>query len=146
MYRRLALIAALLSVSLGAANAETVAQTFEKFGMIGTWAENCKAPASDSNLYQEYSILPSGLVARRFFNGPRANFEYNVLSAEVSGDQITLDVRNLEPPYRGYGIVMIKRGDKIRLWESANEYDHSQVLDGAAVDTRVATSWLSRCR
>jgi hypothetical protein len=146
MHRSLLLVVALTVAFAGAANAETVAQIFEAFGMLGTWAEHCKAPASDTNWYVEYSALPSGLVSRRHFKGAEPSFEYEISSAKISGDHISFSMSTVDPRHRGFGVELVKRGGRYKVWESANEYGHSQVIDGLAADTRVATNWQTKCR
>src|SRR5262245_50075838 len=102
-------VALVLLVLMGAAKAESVAEIFDHFGIIRTSAENCKAPPSDDNWYVEYSVLPTGHVARKHFKGADPSFEYDVYEAKVSGNKISFSIVNVDPRHREFGVTLIKR-------------------------------------
>jgi hypothetical protein len=56
--------------SVETANAQSVADTIAEFGLIGTWATDCKQPASSSNYLTIYAIKPSGEVSRTYYDQP----------------------------------------------------------------------------
>ena len=145
MCRSLLLAGALLVALTVGARAESAAQIFEDFGMLGTWAEDCKAPASDTNWYVEYSALPSGLVSRKHFKGAEPSFEYEIYSPKISGNRISFSMMNVDPRHRSFGVTLFKRGDRYKVWDMANEYGHSQFIDGLEADTRIASNWLTKC-
>lgn len=64
------LAAALTMASIEAAQAQSVADTIAEFGLIGTWATDCRQPASSSNFLTVYEIKHSGEVSRTYYDQP----------------------------------------------------------------------------
>ena len=155
MIVRSLLAAALTAVFVNSAAAETTAQIFQSFGLIGTWAVNCKAAASDSNLYMVFSAQPDGSVRREYFNGPKPHDTYQVDNAKVSGAKITFHTFDLNIPDRPYDIgpfdreyyvdILLNDG-QIRVWGMDHVYRGTLIADGRAIDSKIATEWQSKCR
>jgi hypothetical protein len=155
MLRKSLLGAALAALISHAAQAETVAQSFESFGLLGTWAPDCKKPASENNLYMKFSAMPSGHVRRELYDGPAVTTTYVVNSAEVTGDLILFQIYDLDIPHReydlgpfdrNYQVEIKKKGDEIRLWTVYHEYRLFSIRYGQGIDTHVETPWQSKCR
>ncbi len=82
--RRKALIVA-VSVLAGApaANAQSVADTLSKFGLIGTWATDCSRPAASDNYLTVYAIKGAD-VSRTYRDKPDHIYNnYKIVSATV---------------------------------------------------------------
>ena len=60
---RFALAFASLLMGLGQARAETPAETAAAFGLLGTWAVDCRLPPSVANGYLTYAATPGGNIA-----------------------------------------------------------------------------------
>jgi hypothetical protein len=89
------LVAAL--VFLGATSAAAAAPVdalFQEFGLFGTWAADCKAPASPANPHVSITVPSPGLVQEEHNLGPNyAVNHYSMLSAErVSPDELSVEV------------------------------------------------------
>ena len=82
-----------LVVSSGA-NAESVDQLFQQFGLFGTWATDCSRPATPSNPHVSITTPSAGLVLEDHDLGPDYSVNrYSVLSAEkVSASSISVEV------------------------------------------------------
>ena len=90
MHRGLLLVLALVLAMPAAANAETVSQTLRKFGLLGTWADDCSRPAANDNFHTVYAALPNGHVQRTYYNAPGKIYNQYVLQRvnRVSADQL----------------------------------------------------------
>jgi len=67
---------------------------FEEFGLIGSWAFNCQAPASPANPHVSITVPNPGLVLEEHSLG--ANYavnRYSIVSAErLSADELAVEV------------------------------------------------------
>lgn len=68
MRSQVCLVAALALATAETANAQSVASTIAEFGLVGTWAADCRQPASSSNFLTVYAIKPSGEVSRTYYD------------------------------------------------------------------------------
>ena len=160
MFRILLPVAAFATAFAGFASAQTAEladrtpEIFQSTGLIGTWATNCKAPASHDNLYMVFSLMPNGKVKREFFDGPKLYNTYSIYDAKVEGDEITFTASDMNIPYvdwsigpynRDYEISFVKKDDAIRLWNSGGP--RGMIVEGGqAIDTHVETAWQTKCR
>jgi len=76
------------------ANADSVDQLFQQFGLFGTWATDCSKPATQSNPHVSITTPSAGLVLEDHNLGPDFSVNrYSVLSAEkVSASRISVEV------------------------------------------------------
>jgi hypothetical protein len=76
------------------ANAESVDELFQQFGLFGTWATDCSRPATPSNPRVSITTPSAGLVLEDHNLGPDFSINrYSVLSAErVSASSISVEV------------------------------------------------------
>jgi len=76
------------------ANAASVEELFQQFGLFGTWAADCSKPATPGNPRVSITTPSAGLVLEDHNLGPDfAVNRYSVLSAEqVSASSISVDV------------------------------------------------------
>jgi hypothetical protein len=76
-------VASVEMASVETANAQSVANTIAKFGLIGTWATDCTQPASSSNYLTVYAIKRSGEVSRTYYDKPGHIYNnYKITSAK----------------------------------------------------------------
>ena len=70
LLRSLALVLAALAAPIHVAEAQSIAETLSRWGLIGTWALDCSKPASGGNGYLSYAIRRAGQVSHeRDFGG-----------------------------------------------------------------------------
>lgn len=76
------------------ANAASVDEVFQQFGLFGTWAADCSRPATPSNPYVSITTPSAGLVLEDHNLGPDFSVNrYSVLSAEkVTASSISVEV------------------------------------------------------
>jgi hypothetical protein len=93
---RLVVISAVVASFLvsSSANAASVEELFQQFGLFGTWATDCSKPATPGNPHVSITTPSSGLVLEDHNLGPDfAVNRYSVLSAEqVSASSLAVDV------------------------------------------------------
>ena len=76
------------------ANAASVEEVFQEFGLLGTWAADCGSPATPGNPHVSITMPSAGLVLEDHDLGPDfAVNRYSVLSAEpVSQTNVSVQV------------------------------------------------------
>ena len=76
------------------ANAASVEEVFQEFGLLGTWAADCGSPATPGNPHVSITVPSAGLVLEDHDLGPDfAVNRYSVLSAEpVSQTSVSVQV------------------------------------------------------
>lgn len=86
------LVLAAATVLSAAAGAEPVDALFQQFGLIGTWASDCKQPASPVNPHVSTVTPGPGLVLESQNLGPDyAINRYSMLTAErISPDELSV--------------------------------------------------------
>ena len=94
---RIALIFVLAFVTSLPAAADSgplVEQVFREFGLFGTWATNCKGPATPANPRVTISMPTAGVVLEDHDLGPDyALNRYSVLAAQrITAERLTVDV------------------------------------------------------
>jgi hypothetical protein len=130
-FNRLAL-AALLALTLPLpAAAETVAQTVQKWGLIGPWSLDCSLkPDRDRGTVLDYEIVADNrVVHRRDFGG--ATDESEVVTAEISADGM-LNLRVFFPSLkqtREFGLMMQPDGT-MRAIYNRNQKNEYSIKDG----------------
>jgi len=92
----LAFVAAIPSTVIPAAadSGPPVEQLFQQFGLFGTWATNCKAPASPANPRVTVSMPTAGIVFEEHDLGADYAFNrYSVLAAQrIAAERLSVDV------------------------------------------------------
>ena len=92
----LAFIAAIPSTVMPAAadSGPPVEQLFQQFGLFGTWATNCEAPASPANPRVTIGVPTAGVVLEDHDLGPDyALNRYSVLAAQrIAAERLSADV------------------------------------------------------
>ena len=130
-FSRLAL-SALLALTLPfPASAETVAQTVQKWGLIGPWSLDCALkPDRDRGTVLDYEIAGDDRVLHRRNFGD-ATDESEVVGAEISADGM-LNLRVFFPSLkqtREYGLMMQPDGT-MRAIYNRNQKNEYSIKDG----------------
>jgi hypothetical protein len=71
--RHLVFCALVLFAVAGAARASPVQDAARRFGLIGRWADDCAAPASQTDEWATYSRAADGTLALAYDSGPGVN-------------------------------------------------------------------------
>jgi hypothetical protein len=125
-------LAILLALTLPpAASADTVAQTVQKWGLIGPWSLDCSLkPDRDRGTVLDYEVVgDSRVVHRRDFGG--MTDESDVVTAEISADGM-LNLRVFFPNLkqtREYGLMMQPDGT-LRAIYNRNQKNEYSIKDG----------------
>jgi hypothetical protein len=140
-------LAIVFSLTLAlSAQAETVAETALKWGLIGPWSLDCSlAPDRDKGTALAYEIARSGRVVHRRDFGDSKD-ESRVLSAEISGDGM-LNLRVYFPGLkqtREYGLMMQPDGT-MRAMYNRNQKQEYTIRDGKFTANGNATPPQHKC-
>ena len=113
------------------ASADTVAQTVQKWGLIGPWSLDCSLkPDRNKGTVLDYEIVGDNRVVHRRNFGETTD-ESEVVTAEISGDGI-LNLRVFFPSLkqtREYGLLMQPDGT-MRAIYNRNQKDEYSIKDG----------------
>lgn len=124
-------VVALACTVLPAQAKESVARTLEKFGLMGRWAGDCGAPASDSNWHTLYSLRSDGKVSRKYFNSTQPFNDYTVTSAEITGGRLSYKLVGTDQNRLKFSVVLSLADGKLQVIESRDETNGEQkVKDG----------------
>ena len=113
------------------ASAGTVAQTVQKWGLIGPWSLDCSLkPDRDRCTVLDYEIVGDDKVVHRRNFGDRTD-ENEVVTAEISGDGM-LNLRVFFPNLkqtREYGLMMQPDGTMRAIYNRSQKQEYS-IRDG----------------
>lgn len=119
-----------LALSCGAL-ADTVAQTVQKWGLIGPWSLDCSLkPDRNKGTVLDYEIVGDNRVVHRRNFGETTD-ESEVVTAEISGDGM-LNLRVFFPSLkqtREYGLLMQPDGTMRAIYNRNQKQEYS-IKDG----------------
>ena len=120
------------------------ADTLERFGMLGTFAVDCAAPASRSNPHLVYAATRQGNVTRTLKMEPGLDGTFPMRNLRLLGpDRLQYE----ETGRRAEFIVTVARiGDKFRSWQSVQADGKVLIQDGKFPDSGAPTLAFERCR
>jgi hypothetical protein len=146
-FRRLALALPFALALPPGASAETVAQTVQKWGLIGPWSLDCSLkPDRDRGTVLDYEIVSDDRVVFRRDFGNQAD-ESEVVTAEVSADGM-LNLRVFFPSLkqtREYGLMMQPDGT-MRAIYNRNQKNEYSIKDGNFTANGSPTPPQHRCK
>jgi hypothetical protein len=147
-------------VFAGPASAESPAEVLKHFGLTGTWAADCKSPATRSSFYETFFTDASGLARRDVDRGVEIPIAVSYVDvAEIfSSSTLKGRIRNADPNWGSldnlyYDFVLIKEDDPL-----TNEPVRYRFLESVVSDGRIIakggillrlgkpTFWQYRCR
>ncbi len=127
--------------------AETVAQTVQKWGLIGPWSLNCSLrPDRDEGTVLAYEIVGEDRVVHRRNFGDSID-ESEVVTAEISGDGM-LNLRVFFPSLkqtREFGLMLQSDGT-MRAMYNRNQKDEYTIRDGKFTADGGPTPPQHKCR
>jgi hypothetical protein len=140
---------------LAAATAMPAAQTapvdvlFQQFGLFGTWAGDCRQPASPANPHVSITTPSPGLISESHDLGPNYTINhYSMVSAErLSAEQLAVAVifqPGTETEERQKLVFRVREGTRRTLF---NQPDGGavRVKDGIALAHGSKTPVLNKC-
>ena len=129
------------------ASAETVAQTVQKWGLIGPWSLDCSLkPDRDRGTVLDYEIAGDNRVVHRRDFGDTTD-ESEVVTAEISADGM-LNLRVFFPSLkqtREYGLMMQPDGT-MRAIYNRNQKNEYSIKDGNFTANGSPTPPQHKCR
>jgi len=143
--RYIALAALVGLFCAGEVQASPTQNAVTKFGLLGTWALNCAAPASSDNEYDRWSLAPGGKVSEVYDDGPTLDHNiYRWDAARIVGsDTIVLD-----GVFFGNGlgqhVELVKRAGRVRPLNSTDSSGRKLVVNGAFPGGG-GPAWFQRC-
>ena len=148
--RLLAVLAFVASfIPFNEADAASVEELFQKFGLFGSWASECDRPATPSNPHVSITMPSAGLVLEDHDLGPDfAVNRYSVLSAEpVSQTSLSVDVifqPGTEVEERQKLVFSVRANTRRTLFNQTNG-GAVRVKDGIALARGSKTPLLQKC-
>jgi hypothetical protein len=131
------------------ASAAPVEEVFQQFGLFGTWAPDCKTPATPRNPHVSITMPSAGLVLEDHNLGPDfAVNRYSVLSAEqVSATSLAVEVifqPGTEVEERQKLVFFVRDKTRRTLFNQADG-GAVRVKDGIALARGTKTPLLQKC-
>jgi hypothetical protein len=121
----------------------SVRAIFEKHDFLGTFAADCSAPVSKSNLYFINRLLDEGHVQRDAMSGPTARDWFTIIdkAVELTSDEIsTSGLRN------GLRSEIVYRLEKNRSRGVESTLGGKKmIIGGKFIDNGQEAPWLSKC-
>jgi hypothetical protein len=145
----LAMSAAAQDVRKNGSKPATVEELFNQFGLFGTWAADCKQPASPANPHVSVIMPSPGQVTENHDLGPDyAINHYSVLSAErLSATRLAVEVI-FQPGGEGgerQKLVFLIRGGTRRTLFNQADGGAVRVKGGIALARGTKTPLLRKC-
>jgi hypothetical protein len=146
LMRRFALVLAGLGLLSGPGRAETPAETAAAFGLLGTWAVDCRLPPSLANGYLTYVATPGGNIAHDRDFGSQRNIG-EVVRASLTAGGIDLVVYfPVNAQSRQITITKAADGRMRTIADSFINSNEYAVRDGKLLATGADMPWQMRCR
>jgi hypothetical protein len=134
------IVAAVPGIAWAGADSDAVVQ----FGLIGSWALNCKAPPSPANPFMSFDPSADGEPIRQIITG-RPQYDSHVPVSKVSAIGTTR--LQLSYPQGGVTITVVLEKDQqgIRPIDATASDGIVSVKDGIVQYTGQPTAWLIKC-
>jgi hypothetical protein len=130
------------------AHAQSAASAIQDFGLIGTWAGECKEGPSPTNNHATYAGTPSGGAQLRYESGQGYEDSiYDITEAKlIAPDRLSMRQVLAGNSQVTLDIVLLREKDRIRIWSSVFPDGTSLVEDGVLSSfVGRETRWLARC-
>ena len=145
--RSLALVLVALAAPIHAAEAQSIAETLSRWGLLGTWALDCSKPASSSNGYLSYAIRRAGQVSHERDFGDRK--DVNEVQQARLGLRGALELVVHFPGLsqtRQFTVLMGVDGRIRTIANSKVDGTEPTIKDGKFTATGGDSPWQVRCR
>jgi hypothetical protein len=146
MAYRIIAVAVILLLAPGLANAQSVQDAMEKFGLPGTWAVDCAKPASPSNFFAYYAVaaIDRGTLAYDGGDTIKKN-SYVIHDAKLlAGQKIELGEEFLSD-HSFLDLIVTKSHGQIRVISSRRNDGKVLIADGKFLPDGGASLWFSHC-
>jgi hypothetical protein len=147
--RTIFFVAVQLLLLTGFADAQSAANVVKEFGLVGSWAIDCRQPPSPTNAYANFSLTSGGAIELRDDFGP--DFDdmiYRIVDAKRIG-QFRLSLRQLltTDDQIVLDTVMLRAGGRIRNWSSRLADGSSVLVENGIIPLarEQETGWMTRC-
>jgi len=143
------LVAVLVLVGATSAAAAPVDMLFQEFGLFGTWAPDCKQPATPANPHVSITIPSPGLVREDHDLGPNYTVNhYSMLSAErLSPDELSVEVifqPGTETEERQKLVFQVRKDTRRTMFNQPQD-GPVRVKDGIVLARGAKTPVLNKC-
>jgi hypothetical protein len=134
----------LVCAAAAPAQAGADSDVLTKFGLIGSWAIDCRAPPSMANPFQTFVPSNEGQPTRQLITG---NPDYDRIEPISDAILIAPDRLRLSFPQNGITvtIVLVKNQGRVRPLESTTSTGETVVSGGVVQRNGQETSWLEKC-
>ena len=139
---------AILLLTTGA-NAQSAASAVRDFGLLGTWAIDCKDLPSPQNEHSIFAIAGTDTVRlRNDFGRDYDEMVYRIVSAKpIAADRMAIRQILMNDTRIVLDTVMLKNDDRVRVWSSHGLDGTALVSDGTIPSTNgQETRWATRCQ
>src|ERR1700730_11936407 len=139
-------LAGLLAVR-GAAAAQNQAEVASSWGLIGTWAVDCRKPANDDNPHLTYVIRRAGEVTyeRDFGDRRDVNRVEQLKIAASGGLELVVSYPKLTQSRRQ--VLIMGRDGRMRATSNSNpDGSDPSITEGKFTVNGEETPWQTRCR
>ena len=117
---------------------------FERFGLYGRWAVDCRAAASPANPVLSLTPIGYGAVAYHLsMGGSPADFDTQIRDVRVISDReiaFSFAARGAT-----YHVVLVKSGDRFRSMQSSSDDGKVAIKDGVYVASGKETPSFQKC-
>ena len=137
----------LLLTGVASAQSPAAVRAVQNFGLMGTWAGECKDEPSPANNHATYAVTPEGLQLKNAFGEGYDDSIYEIVDARSTGaDKLSLRLVLASDEQIVLDVVLMKENGRIRIWSSNTGDGKSLVKEGViAAPVNRETRWSSRC-
>ena len=128
------------------ANAQTVAETATKWGLVGTWQVDCSVPPTEKSAAPVYSVQGGKLFLGRY-DGKTT--DSNAITSATINANGEIEVVVIFPEFSQTRLNVHAKDSQGRQRTMQNKnVDTGQfsVLDGKLTSSGATTAWTTRCR
>jgi hypothetical protein len=127
-----------------APQSSTVKATFEKHGLLGTFAVDCRRLANPENLYQVVRALDDNRVQREQMSSVTKR-DFAFIADRIAESKPNLvSIGGTIDNHRLTIAVRVEAG-RMRVMESTREPNERLVADGRFTNSGTETPWFSKC-
>jgi hypothetical protein len=133
-----------LGFNSASAQAATLQAMFERHGLIGTWAFDCRQPASEQNPYVVYRVVDPEHVARETQNSATSRLTAGVadLLVESNPNEVVIVIKT----ERGRTNLTVRfERKRMRTFQSTRDSGEKVIVNGWFTARDIETLWYSKC-
>ena len=146
MLRQMALVLLGVVGVAVAADAQTVAETAARWGLVGTWQTDCSVPPTEKSAAQTYHVQGGKLLLSRF-DGKTS--DSNPITSATINTRGEIEVVVVFPEFSQtrLNVHAKDRQGRRRMMQNKNiDTGEFSVIDGKLTHNGAATPWATRCR